>query len=95
MHQREGLGGHSALLRDLRERLQVLHRFGEQHRWIIYACFIHGLVSCHKVFGLFRHYHDEAKRGNVTSNQDWLAEKFEENRGRLKGVAYRMLGLGR
>jgi len=28
----------------------------------------------------------------VTSNQDWLAEKFEENRPRLKGVAYRMLG---
>jgi RNA polymerase sigma factor (sigma-70 family) len=41
---------------------------------------------------LFRHYHDEAKRGNVTSNQDWLAGKFEENRARLKGVAYRMLG---
>jgi RNA polymerase sigma factor (sigma-70 family) len=41
---------------------------------------------------LFRHYHDEAKRGNVTSNQDWLAEKFEENRHHLKGVAYRMLG---
>jgi RNA polymerase sigma factor (sigma-70 family) len=28
----------------------------------------------------------------VTNNQDWLAEKFEENRGHLKGVAYRMLG---
>jgi RNA polymerase sigma factor (sigma-70 family) len=28
----------------------------------------------------------------VTNNQDWLAEKFEENRGRLRGVAYRMLG---
>jgi RNA polymerase sigma factor (sigma-70 family) len=28
----------------------------------------------------------------VTSNQDWLAEKFEENRGHLKAVAYRMLG---
>jgi RNA polymerase sigma factor (sigma-70 family) len=24
--------------------------------------------------------------------QDWLAEKFEENRGRLRAVAYRMLG---
>ena len=24
--------------------------------------------------------------------QDWLANKFEENRGRLRGVAYRMLG---
>lgn len=28
----------------------------------------------------------------MTSNQDWLAEKFEENRGHLRGVAYRMLG---
>jgi RNA polymerase sigma-70 factor (ECF subfamily) len=28
----------------------------------------------------------------VTKGQDWLAEKFEENRGRLRGVAYRMLG---
>jgi len=30
----------------------------------------------------------------VTGGQDWLAEKFEENRGRLKAVAYRMLGSG-
>ena len=28
----------------------------------------------------------------MTSERDWLAEKFEENRGRLRGVAYRMLG---
>jgi RNA polymerase sigma factor (sigma-70 family) len=41
---------------------------------------------------LFRHYHDETKRGNVTNKQDFLAEKFEENRGHLKAVAYRMLG---
>lgn len=41
---------------------------------------------------MFRHYHDEAKRVNVTREQDWLAEKFEENRGHLRGVAYRMLG---
>ena len=24
--------------------------------------------------------------------QDWLAERFEENRGHLRAVAYRMLG---
>ena len=30
----------------------------------------------------------------MTGGQDWLAEKFEENRGRLKAVAYRMLGSG-
>ena len=28
----------------------------------------------------------------MTSGQDWLAEKFEENRRHLRGVAYRMLG---
>ena len=28
----------------------------------------------------------------MTSDQNWLAEKFEENRGHLRGVAYRMLG---
>lgn len=27
-----------------------------------------------------------------TSGSDWLAERFEENRGHLRGVAYRMLG---
>jgi DNA-directed RNA polymerase specialized sigma24 family protein len=26
------------------------------------------------------------------SELDWLAGRFEENRGRLRGVAYRMLG---
>ena len=26
------------------------------------------------------------------AENDWLAEKFEENRGHLRGVAYRMLG---
>ena len=29
----------------------------------------------------------------MTANEsDWLAERFEENRDRLRGVAYRMLG---
>jgi RNA polymerase sigma factor (sigma-70 family) len=28
----------------------------------------------------------------VTREQDWLAEKFEQNRGHLRSVAYRMLG---
>ncbi|HEX3354340.1 MAG TPA: sigma factor [Terriglobales bacterium] len=32
---------------------------------------------------------DECK---VMSEQEWLADKFEENRGRLRAVAYRMLG---
>ncbi len=26
------------------------------------------------------------------SEQEWLADKFEENRGHLRAVAYRMLG---
>lgn len=28
----------------------------------------------------------------TTADKDWLAERFEENRGHLRGVAYRMLG---
>jgi RNA polymerase sigma-70 factor (ECF subfamily) len=28
----------------------------------------------------------------TTADQDWLAERFEAERGRLRGVAYRMLG---
>ena len=26
------------------------------------------------------------------NDQDWLAERFEDNRSHLRGVAYRMLG---
>jgi RNA polymerase sigma factor (sigma-70 family) len=29
---------------------------------------------------------------NIVAQQEWLAEKFEENRGHLQAVAYRMLG---
>src|SRR5437773_4404689 len=31
-------------------------------------------------------------RRKPTDDQDWLAERFEANRSRLRGVAYRMLG---
>jgi RNA polymerase sigma-70 factor (ECF subfamily) len=31
-------------------------------------------------------------RSGIVQKQDWLAERFEENRGHLRGVAYRMLG---
>jgi RNA polymerase sigma-70 factor (ECF subfamily) len=31
-------------------------------------------------------------RRESTSSQDWLAQRFEANRGRLRAVAYRMLG---
>lgn len=31
-------------------------------------------------------------RRNVTTEDDWLAERFEEQRARLRAVAYRMLG---
>jgi RNA polymerase sigma factor (sigma-70 family) len=33
-----------------------------------------------------------AKRKREMSEQEWLAEKFEEHRGHLRAVAYRMLG---
>ena len=37
--------------------------------------------------------YDPSPREDVTvSEQDWLAERFEENRRRLRAVAYRMLG---
>src|SRR5438874_7693861 len=37
--------------------------------------------------------YDPTQRRNVTmSEQDWLAERFEEHRTRLRAVAYRMLG---
>jgi RNA polymerase sigma factor (sigma-70 family) len=39
------------------------------------------------------HRHDPTRRRNVTVDEnDWLAERFEENRTHLRAVAYRMLG---
>lgn len=37
---------------------------------------------------------DTSRRGDVTTvdDQDWLAERFEDQRDRLRAVAYRMLG---
>ncbi len=32
------------------------------------------------------------EKESSVERQDWLAEQFEENRGHLRGVAYRMLG---
>src|SRR6266496_900925 len=32
------------------------------------------------------------KKRDVMPEQEWLADKFEENRGHLRAVAYRMLG---
>src|SRR5215210_8352817 len=45
--------------------------------------------------GLVRHYYNDTTRlGNVTMDEhdDWLAQRFEENRTHLRAVAYRMLG---
>ena len=43
--------------------------------------------------GVIRQRYDGAGGGNVTwTEQGWLTERFEENRPRLRGVAYRMLG---
>src|ERR1044071_9570261 len=39
---------------------------------------------------IVRHHPDGPRRGNVTTMD--LAQKFEENRGHLRAVAYRMLG---
>jgi RNA polymerase sigma factor (sigma-70 family) len=38
------------------------------------------------------YFYDPMQRRNVTDEHDWLAERFEEHRTRLRAVAYRMLG---
>ena len=44
-------------------------------------------------FGERGERYDEGGAGNVTvGDQGWLTERFEEDRPRLRGVAYRMLG---
>jgi RNA polymerase sigma factor (sigma-70 family) len=41
----------------------------------------------------FVYYLDGGLRTDVTTNErEWLAERFEDNRAHLRGVAYRMLG---
>jgi RNA polymerase sigma factor (sigma-70 family) len=43
--------------------------------------------------GVVRHTYDERRTEDVTvSEKDVLAERFEQSRGHLRGVAYRMLG---
>src|SRR5262245_30206197 len=45
--------------------------------------------------GPARHQLDPSSRCETSSSmggQGWLSERFEENRARLRGVAYRMLG---
>jgi RNA polymerase sigma factor (sigma-70 family) len=50
-------------------------------------------ISLSQRLNFVRHHYDGTRRGNVTvSESDWLAERFEENRGHLRAVAYRMLG---
>src|SRR6267142_7230538 len=38
--------------------------------------------------GFVRH----CRRNEAMDESNWLAQRFEENRGHLRGVAYRMLG---
>ena len=48
---------------------------------------------CHIGWVAFVICYDETERRNVTvDSDDWLAERFEENRTHLRAVAYRMLG---
>jgi RNA polymerase sigma-70 factor, ECF subfamily len=43
--------------------------------------------------GFVRHHNDVTRPKNVTTNQsEWLAERFEAHRNRLRAVAYQMLG---
>jgi RNA polymerase sigma-70 factor (ECF subfamily) len=46
-----------------------------------------------QVSGFIRHSHDESRTEDVTvTEQELLAERFEQSRGHLRAVAYRMLG---
>jgi RNA polymerase sigma factor (sigma-70 family) len=38
------------------------------------------------------HCYDKSERRNVTTMNDWLVDRFEEQRSHLRAVAYRMLG---
>jgi RNA polymerase sigma factor (sigma-70 family) len=52
------------------------------------------LALSHRL-GFIRHYYDGTLQENVTEmeeHDDWLAQRFEENRTHLRAVAYRMLG---
>ena len=44
--------------------------------------------------GSGRHYYNDGTRGKkvTVGEHDWLARRFEEDRPRLRAVAYRMLG---
>src|SRR5437660_7866736 len=51
------------------------------------------MTKCDRIFlshwrALVRHY----MRYESMDESNWLAQRFEENRGHLRGVAYRMLG---
>src|SRR5271167_1510079 len=43
-------------------------------------------------WSLWGHCGDRLQRGCVMDENDWLAERFEEQRTHLRAVAYRMLG---
>src|SRR5262249_39377809 len=55
-------------------------------------CRGHFGVSLSRRSGFVRHSYDGTKRGKVTDDKAWLSERFEAQRSRLRGVAYRMLG---
>jgi RNA polymerase sigma factor (sigma-70 family) len=51
------------------------------------------VVSVLRRSALDRQWHDGSQRRKVTvPEDDWLADRFEANRARLRAVAYRMLG---
>src|SRR3989442_10543880 len=94
----ERLFRHTALLDRLHKRHHRLHGFRHDHRGVAHPC-VHDCSPagprgpCHIGPVQIRHCYDGTQRENVTMDQrEWLTEQFEETRGHLRAVAYRMLG---
>src|SRR5260221_12696646 len=105
-HELDEARRHAGLRDGAAERLQGLHRIRKQKGGmletrglqrgrgvlgILYCCGHLGVSLSHRSC-FDRHSYDGTKRGNVTGDKAWLSERFEAQRSRLRGVAYRMLG---
>src|SRR5260221_5621011 len=91
-HELDEARRHAGLRDGAAERLQGLHRIRKQKGGMLETRGLHFGVSLSHRSCFDRHSYDGTKRGNVTGDKAWLSERFEAQRSRLRGVAYRMLG---